>query len=148
MADRLWDLCDALVTAINGQSWTKSFTAAVDVLPVVELTDGDLHVLVLPSSDSAEVIAREAASAVVQTRWGVNIIVQQKVEHSTMAVDVKALSLLCAAIQEYLTDNGVELDDCKAWCTGIERDPAYSLSELSQLHEFFAVLQTTWIGMA
>lgn len=148
MADPLTTLCEKIRDALAGGSWPVAFTPRVAVLPIMELTDTELHVLVLQGSDVKSKAGIDTVATIEET-FDVEIVVQKKLgEDQDPERDVPVLLELCGEIQAFLLNlvgtTLPDLGDYPASCSSTGRDPAYDLERLYTKREFYAVIGTTW----
>ena len=130
------DIAGAVVTALNGHTFSQSFTAARAYLPVFDLKDmKDLHVTVVPRGVEMSTAGRGLAASDVQ----VDVAVQKKLSGADNA-EIDALMGLVQEIAEFIRSTGRFGDG--SWVR-TENVPIYSPEHLGELRQFTSVLTLT-----
>jgi len=130
------DIADAVVTALNGQSFSQPFTAARAYLPAFDLREmKDLHVTVVPKGVELTTAGRGLAQSDVQ----IDIGVQQKLATSDEA-EIDALMGLVQEIAEFVR---ATRQFGEAVWVKTENTPIYSPEHLGELRQFTSVLTLT-----
>ncbi|HPD17396.1 MAG TPA: hypothetical protein PLE19_20860 [Planctomycetota bacterium] len=130
------DIAEAVVTALNGHTFSQPFTAARAYRPVFDLKDlTDLHVTVVPKGVELTTAGRGLAQSDVQ----IDIGVQKKLTASDNA-GIDPLLGLVQEIAEFVRATGRFGD--AAWVK-TENTPIYSQEHLGELRQFTSVLTLT-----
>jgi hypothetical protein len=130
------DIADAVVTALNGHTFSQPFTAARAYRPVFDLKDmTDLHVTVVPKGVELTTAGRGLAQSDVQ----IDIGVQKKLASGDNA-EIDPLLGLVQEIAEFIRATGRFGD--AAWVK-TENTPIYSQEHLGELRQFTSVLTLT-----
>ncbi|GMV98444.1 MAG: hypothetical protein AMXMBFR83_27940 [Phycisphaerae bacterium] len=130
------DIAEAIVTALNGHTFSQPFTAARAYRPVFDLKDlEDLHVTVVPKGVELSTAGRGLA----QSDLEIHIGVQKKLASSDSA-EIDALLGLAQEIAEFIRTTGRFGD--AAWVK-TENTPIYSAEHLGELRQFTSVLTLT-----
>jgi len=130
------DIADAVVTALNGHTFSQPFTAARAYRPVFDLKDmTDLHVTVMPKGVELTTAGRGLAQSDVQ----IDIGVQKKLAVSDNA-ELDPLLGLVQEIAEFIRATG--RFGGAAWVK-TENTPIYSQEHLGELRQFTSVLTLT-----
>jgi len=133
---QITDIADAVVTALNGQSFSQSFTAARAYRPSFDLQEmKDLHVTVVPKG--IELIT--AGRNLPQSDVLIDIGVQKKLAESD-ETEIDALMGLVQEIVEFIRDT--KKFGGASWVK-TENVPIYSQEHLSELRQFTSVLTLT-----
>jgi len=136
------DIAEAVVTALNGHTFSQPFTAARAYRPVFDLKDmTDLHVTVVPKGVELTTAGRGLAQSDVQ----IDIGVQKKLASADNA-EIDALVGLVQEIAEFVRSTGrfglpAGAGDA-AWVK-TENTPIYSQEHLGELRQFTSVLTLT-----
>ena len=130
------DIAGAVVTALNGHTFSQPFTAARAYRPVFDLKEmTDLHVTVVPKGVELTTAGRGLAQSDVQ----IDIGVQKKLAGGDNA-EIDALMGLVQEIAEFVRGTGRFGD--AAWVK-TENTPVYSQEHLGELRQFTSVLTLT-----
>lgn len=130
------DIAGAVVTALNGHTFSQPFTAARAYLPVFDLKDmKDLHVTVVPRGVEMSTAGRGLAASDIQ----VDVAVQKKLTGADNA-EIDALMGLVQEIAEFIRSTGRFGDG--SWVRS-ENVPIYSPEHLGELRQFTSVLTLT-----
>ena len=130
------DIAGAVVTALNGHTFSQPFTAARAYLPVFDLKDmKDLHVTIVPRDNEMSTAGRAIAQSDVQ----VDVAVQKKLTTAD-ATEIDALMGLVQEIAEFIRSTGRFGDG--SWVR-TENVPIYSPEHLGELRQFTSVLTLT-----
>ena len=130
------DIADAVVTELNGHSFSQPFTAARAYLPVFDLKEmKDLHVTVVPKGLELSTAGRGLAQSDVQ----IDVAVQKKLASADNA-EIDALMGLVQEIAEFIRATGRFGD--AVWVK-TENLPIYSPEHLGELRQFTSVLTLT-----
>jgi len=134
------DIAEAVVTALNGHTFSRPFTAQRSYRPVFDLKDmTDLHVTVVPKGVELTTAGRGLAQSDVQ----VDIGVQKKLAGGDNA-EIDSLVDLVQEIAEFVRATGRFAD--AAWVK-TENTPIYSQEHLGELRQFTSVLTLTLRAM-
>lgn len=135
------DIAEAIVTALNGHTFSQPFTAARAYRPVFDLKDmTDLHVTVVPKGVELTTAGRGLAQSDVQ----IDIGVQKKLASGDNA-EIDALMGLVQEVAEFVRATGRFGE--AAWVK-TENTPIYSQEHLGELRQFTSVLTLTLRAMA
>ena len=130
------DIAGAVVTALNGHTFSQPFTAARAYLPVFDLKDmKDLHVTVVPRGVEMTTAGRGLAASDIQ----IDVAVQKKLSGADNA-EIDALMGLVQEIAEFIRSTGRFGD--ASWVR-TENVPIYSPEHLGELRQFTSVLTLT-----
>jgi hypothetical protein len=130
------DIAEAVVTALNGHTFSQPFTAARAYRPVFDLKDmTDLHVTVVPKGVELTAAGRGLAQSDVQ----IDIGVQKKLAAGDNA-EIDALVGLVQETAEFVRATGRFGE--AAWVK-TENAPIYSQEHLGELRQFTSVLTLT-----
>ena len=130
------DIAGAVVTALNGHSFSMPFTAQRAYLPVFDLKDmKDLHVTVVPRGVEMTTAGRGLAASDIQ----IDVAVQKKLTSADNA-EIDALMALVQEIAEFIRSTGRFGDG--SWVR-TENVPIYSPEHLGELRQFTSVLTLT-----
>jgi len=130
------DIAGAVVTALNGHSFSQPFTAARAYLPAFDLKDmKDLHVTVVPRGNEMSTAGRSIAQSDVQ----VDVAVQKKLSTADTA-EIDALMGLVQEIAEFIRSTGRFGE--ASWVR-TQNVPIYSAEHLGELRQFTSVLTLT-----
>ncbi len=133
---QITDIVDAVVAALNGQTFSQPFTAARAYRPAFDLQEmKDLHVTVVPKGVELASAGRGLAQSDVQ----IDIGVQQKLAAGDDA-KVDALVRLVQEIAEFVRATR-QFGDA-VWVR-TENTPIYSPEHLGELRQFTSVLTLT-----
>ena len=133
-------IADAVVTALNGHSFSQPFTAARAYLPVYDLKDmADLHVTVVPKGMEMSTAGRGLAQSDVQ----IDIAVQKRVDPEDNA-EIDTLMGLVQEVAEFIRATGRFGD--ASWVK-TDNSPIYSPEHLGELRQFTSVLTVTLRAM-
>ena len=139
MTARIADIAGAVVTALNGHTFSQTFTAARAYLPVFDLKDmEDLRVTVVPRGVEMSTAGRGLAASDVQ----IDVAVQKKLSADTGGdnAEIDALMGLVQEIAEFIRSTGRFGDG--SWVR-TENVPIYSPEHLGELRQFTSVLTLT-----
>jgi hypothetical protein len=138
-------LADAIVTALKAETWDVPIAPEAKLAPLVQLTDTELHVVVIQVGDSLTKAGVSPDGVAVEGEYTVDVVVQRKFA-SGEEVDAEGLVLveLCAAMGEFLLAQRLNLGNYHAACNSVARDEVLSLADFLVEREFFAVLSTKW----
>jgi len=130
------DIAGAVVTALNGHSFSMPFTAARAYLPVFDLKDmKDLRVTVVPRGNEMSTAGR----AIAQSDLQVDVAVQKKLSTAD-AAEIDALMGLVQEIAEFIRSTGRFGES--SWVR-TQNVPIYSAEHLGELRQFTSVLTLT-----
>ena len=136
------DIADAVVTALNGQSFAMPFTATRAYVPTFDLKEmKDLHVTVVPKGTDLSTAGRGIAQSDVQ----IDVAVQKKLLPAGAAgagdsAEIDALMGLVQEIAEFVRATGRFGD--ASWVR-TQNLPIYSAEHLDQLRQFTGLLTVT-----
>lgn len=129
-------VASAVVTALNGGSFSRSFTAERVALPEFELTDmGVLHVTVVAREMEISILDRAQDAHDIT----VDVAVQQRLA-ATDNDQVDPLLNLVEEIADYLNRSTMS----EASWIKTENVPIYSPEQLRELRQFTSVLRFTY----
>ena len=134
------DIADAVVTELNGGTFSQAFTAERHYKPVFELPEmKTLHVTVVPKG----IETRLATRGLLQHDYQIDVAVQKKL--SAGAADNAEIDALMGLVEE-IADffKGRNLDSAGAVWVATENTPVYSPEHLSELRQFTSVLTLTF----
>ena len=145
MAANIIDIADAVVTGLNAQSFSQSFTAVRDYVYDISLPDhSSLTVSVWPAGDETSPVARAA----VEREYAIHVRVAKKVA-VTSATERKSsidpMMLLVEEIANYIepTEPSDELGpDGATWVATDNNEIDYE--QLNELNQFSLVLTFTF----
>ena len=130
------DIAGAVVTALNGHTFSQPFTAARAYLPVFDLKDmKDLRVTVVPRGVEMTTAGRGLAASDIQ----IDVAVQKKLASGDNS-EIDALMGLVQEIAEFIRATGRFGDG--SWVR-TENVPIYSPEHLGELRQFTSVLTLT-----
>jgi len=130
------DIAGAVVTALNGHTFSQPFTAARAYLPVFDLKDmKDLRVTVVPRGVEMTTAGRGLAASDIQ----IDVAVQKKLSGADNA-EIDALMGLVQEIADFVRSTGRFGDG--SWVR-TENVPIYSPEHLGELRQFTSVLTLT-----
>ena len=130
------DIAGAVVTALNGHTFSQPFTAARAYLPVFDLKDmKDLRVTVVPRGVEMTTAGRGLAASDIQ----IDVAVQKKLAAADNA-EIDALMGLVQEIADFVRSTGRFGDG--SWVR-TENVPIYSPEHLGELRQFTSVLTLT-----
>jgi hypothetical protein len=140
----LADIADAVVTALNGHTFTKPFTAVRSYRPVYTREEmKDLHVTVVPGGYAMENLGRGQ----VQEDYTVEIAVQQAPEATSNAA-LDPLVGLVEEIRDFFLANrrpaAMQNVICLRAAFAAGSDRGYAPEHLDQLQQFTSVLALTF----
>ena len=132
----LVDLANAMVTSLNGGTFSVPFQAVRGYRPAVELKDLEaVQVTVVPKA--LTIIAATRSSSYFD--GVIDVAVQQKVDADKLA-DLDALMGLVQEIADHLRNRRLEGLSAVV-CTTVENDPVFAPEHL-ELHRVFTSLLT------
>jgi len=130
------DIAGAVVTVLNGHTFSQPFTAQRAYLPAFDLKDmKDLHVTVVPKGVEMSTAGRGLAANDVQ----IDVAVQKKLTGADNT-EIDALMGLVQEIAEFIRSTGRFGD--ASWVR-TENVPIYSPEHLGELRQFTSVLTLT-----
>ncbi len=133
---QITDITDAIVAALNGQTFSQAFTAARAYRAAFDLQEmKDLHVTVVPKG----VELTTAGRGVAQSDMQIDIGVQKKLATGDDA-EIDELMGLVQEIAEFIRATR-QFGDA-AWVKS-ENTPIYSQEHLGELRQFTSVLTLT-----
>ena len=142
---KILDVVDAVVTGINGQSFSQSFTAVRDYLYDLDLpTHSSLHVAAWPSSTATAEYARNG----VQRDYSVLLRVAKKITATTTSArkaSIDPLMTLVEEINDYIepTEASSELaPDGASWISTENGDVDFQ--QLNELNQFSVITTFTF----
>ena len=140
MAAKILDVADSMVTALNAESFSQSFTSVRDYLYDLDLpTHSSLHVAVWPSSITTESHARHG----VQRDISVFVRVAKKITATNAAARKSSIDPLMTLVEEISdfiepTDTTDELaPDGASWVNTETGD--IDFSQLDELNQFSVI---------
>jgi len=137
------DIADAITQALNGHSFSQSFTARRCYVPTFDLKEmKDLHVTVVPRGVEMATVSR----SMVQHDARIDIGIQQKLPADTAGdmATIDALMGLVEEVADFVRATG--RFGGAAWVK-TENMPIYSPEHLEQLRQFTSVLTLTLLVM-
>lgn len=130
----IFDIAESIVTALNAETFSESFTAELNVLPRFERSETeDLIVTVLPASEDYENETRDSYSIDTTIEIGVQAKINAK------SADVKKYAGLTKEIADFLFMKNFN----NASFRSISRDPVYDIAGLSDQRVFLSVITVT-----
>ena len=132
------DIADAVVTELNGGTFSQAFTAERHYKPVFELPEmKTLHVTVVPKG----VETRLATRGLLQHDYQIDVAVQKKFDTG----DNPELDPLMGLVEEIADSfKGRNLDSANAVWVGTENAPVYAAEHMEQFRQFTSVLTLTF----
>jgi hypothetical protein len=131
------EIADAVVTALNGHTFSQLFIAQRGYRPLFDLAEmKDLHVTVVPRGLSLTDASRSAMQRDVE----IDVAVQQKPADLEQAT-LDALVGLVGEIVEFFARK--RLAGVPAICMGLANSPIYSPEHLEQFRQFTSVVTLT-----
>ena len=145
MAANIIDIADAVVTGLNSQSFSQSFTAVRDYVYDISLPDhSSLTVSVWPAGYETSPVARAA----VEREYAIHVRVAKKVAVTSAAErksSIDPMMLLVEEIANYIepTETSAELGpDGATWVATDNNEIDYE--QLNELNQFSLVLTFTF----
>lgn len=132
-------LADAIVTALNGRTFSRSFLARRVYVPAVGPGDVGLTVLVVPRGVEIEPLHREA----VQVTAKIDVGVIQTVAPERME-EIDPLMGLMEEIGDFLKFRELDGFPAAQW-VGLAHQPVYVPQKLEQERQFFSVLTLSYV---
>lgn len=134
------DIADAVVTALNGHTFSQPVTAARCYVPVFDLKEmKDLHVTVVPRGLEMSTASRSLLQSDVQ----IDVAVQKKLPADSTG-DSAAIDALMGLVQEIAEFVRATGRFGEALWVKTENKPIYSPEHLEQLRQFTSVLTLTF----
>ncbi len=132
-------ISDALVTVLNGHTFSEPFTAARSYRPVFDLKEmADLHVTVVPHGIEMSMVGRNVAQDDVQ----IDLAVQKRLSApENEDAELDALMALVLEIADFVRSTG---QFAGAIWINTENVPIFSPEHLSELRQFTSVLTLTF----
>jgi hypothetical protein len=138
MSATILKLADAIVTELNGGTFSQSFTAQRHYQPIFELPDmSQLHVSVVPLALSSQQVSRSKTA----NQYQVDIGIQQKGDMSQVWLD--GLMQLVEEMADFLQARSLA-GFPQARCLDVTNAPVYALEHLEELRQFTSVLTATY----
>jgi len=141
-------IADAVVSDLNGNTFTAQFSAKRLYLPRFELKDMiALHVSVVPKATVITIADRRRTQhehtidIAVQKRINADIGVSASLDPETDELD--GLMNLVESIADHLRFRQLEDYPDAAW-VGLANDPIYSVEHLEQMRQFTSLLSVTY----
>ena len=133
------DIADAVVSELNGGTFSQGFTAERHYRPVFELADmKTLHVTVVPKG----VEMSGASRSLVQHDFAVDVAVQKKLE-SGDAAEMDALMSLVEEIADFFRHLRLDAVPSAVWVR-TENFPVYAPEHIEELQQFTSILTVTF----
>jgi hypothetical protein len=133
------DIADAVVTELNGGSFSQPFTAARHYRPLFDLADmAALHVTVVPKGIVVERLDRSRNQEDVQ----VDVAVQKKFETGESA-ELDALVALVEEVADFFRLRRLAAYPAAVWVK-TENVPVYAPEHMDELRQFTSVLTLTF----
>jgi hypothetical protein len=130
---KIQQVADAVVSELNGQTFSQSFTAEKKFLPVYELKDLEkLQVTAVPKAQSFMRLNRGQISTEVQ----VDIGIQKRIENDT---EIENLLELAEEFAIFFNSRQME-SFSKAVCSNVKNEPIYALEHLEEYRQFTGIL--------
>ena len=141
MTTTIIDIADALVAELNGNAFSRTFTAARAYYPTVELADMSvLHVTVVPKSKSTTPINRISD----QEDLAIDIGVQQRFSAGADPIaEADGLMAFVDEIAAFLNRRPLAGLPALAWL-GTDNENVYSPEHFAQFRQFTSVLTVTY----
>ncbi len=132
-------IANAVKNELNAQSFSQTFTAECEYLPVFELAEmKTLHVTVVPKSATYEIETR----GLRRGEFAVDIAVQKKADRTNLA-EIGGLMYLVQEIADVFVSRRLSQLPEAVWVR-TENDPIYSPEHLDKFHQFTSVLTLTF----
>jgi hypothetical protein len=132
------DIADAIVTALNGGTFSQAFTATRKFAPILDLKElSTLHVTVVPK-ESATTISTRASDLIDEV---VDVAIQKKVTAKEGA-PVDAMMKLVDEVRLFL--RGLDVGITNAQWLRIKNEPIYAPEHLMEKSAFTSVITTTY----
>lgn len=141
---QLITLADEVVSHLNGETFSQSFTAVRRILPFFELKDmGTLHVSVVPATVEQSLTSRTGINELLTIQIGV----QKRVDPQDNAT-VDPLLYFVEQIGDSLRQTEYLLiGSAKAFWRENRVDPVALRDHLESMRQFTSVLSTDWMVM-
>jgi hypothetical protein len=133
------DIADAVVAALNGATFTQTFTAVRAYVPVYELTDlGTLRVTVVPRELSLVPLTRNADTG----EYLIDVAVQKVLGRDN--ADIDPFMTLAEDITDLFRGSTLATyTDAK--CTAVANAPIYDPGHLDERRVFTSVVTLTFV---
>jgi len=134
------DIADAVVTELNGGTFSEAFTAERHYKPVFDLPEmKTLHMTVVPKG----VAAAPASRGLLQHDYQIDVAAQKKLSSGAADnAEIDALMGLVEEIADFFKQRN--LDSVSAVWVATENAPVYSPEHISELRQFTSVLTLTF----
>lgn len=133
-------LADALVTALNDESFSQAFTAVRSYLPAFELEDlADLRVSVVPHGQAIEKEAR----GIVRWQCVMDVGIQKRVDPDTLA-EGDVLAALVEEMCEFLLDTRLAISGTEGIPLLTESEPFVVVEHLDAYRVFTSIIGVTY----
>ena len=136
----IFDIADAVVEALNGQAFSKSFKAELKAIPEYDITKS--HGLLISVMPRELDITQEMRG---ESQWGpaIDVGIQKKIEAAGDPVtEVRELTGLVEEIASFLMNEDFELSP-----TRIENKPVYAGDHLRNHRVFTSVLTLRYLTL-
>ena len=139
MSTEIGDIAAALVTELNAQTWSQTFTAARFYRPLTQLKNlGTLAVTVVPRG----LLATEGSRSEEEYAYELAIVVQKRLEAVTNALIDPLVDLV-----EQIADH-FRLSRCPGYaaaiCRAMATDPLADEDDLNEFNQFTSILTLTY----
>lgn len=137
------DIADALVAELNTATFSRTIAAERHYVPVVELADDALHVMVVPKTEDITNASR------TQQFWddSIDIGILQKLDASdqanTIIAQADALMNLVEEIAKFTTNLKLAAMPTAGW-VATRHDPVFAPDHFEQYGQFTSVLTVTY----
>lgn len=132
------EIADTVVSELNAASFSQSFTAVRNYLPLYELKDlKSLRVTVVPKTSALETKSRNAAQQDVE----IDVAVQQKPPDTNNGT-IDPLMTLVEEIADHFRFKRLSPPDC-IWIK-TENEPVYAQEHLDRFRVFTSLLTLTF----
>ncbi len=130
------DVAEAIVVALNLQTFSPVFTATRNYKPEFDLQEKDLRVTVVPNALISSLLSRAESQSDVR----IDIGVQKKVSGQVTNAEIDTLIDLVEQIAIFIR---TERKFSTSFWLSTENDPIYSQEHLKDMHQFTSVLTAT-----
>jgi hypothetical protein len=143
MGAKIADLRDAVVTFINGESYSQSFTATAANIPTLELeSTNDVVVTVFPGEFQVDIESRNTW----QYQYTVHIAIQKTITAADRMAEEDTMLLLAEEIEDSLKDQNIgRFALFNITATAGPRLP-FMAEQLASAGHFTAILEAVYIG--
>jgi hypothetical protein len=137
MASQITEAMEAVRDAINSASWSLPFIAEASYLPVYKLEDmHDLHVTIVPRSDSITLLSRDTTTRDVV----IDIAVQKKLSDENAYNNTGELLAFVEELIQWITST--RSFGSWQWIL-LTNEPIYSAEHMREMNQFTSVVSVT-----